>query len=130
MATEGTVVCDAGGRPVQLIGVARDITERKQAEQALAERNLQLALAGKAALVGSYAYDTETEMMQISAGYAAMHGFPEGTTEVARIECLAGVHRDDIGRVEQFRGDAFRACRREYSVQYRIFRAGGERALG
>ena len=36
-----------------------DITERKKAELALAERNVQLALAGKAGLVGSYAYDTE-----------------------------------------------------------------------
>ena len=87
---------------------------------------MQLALAGKAALVGSYAYDTDTEIMQISAGYAAIHGFPEGTTEIARNECLAGVHRDDIGRVEQFRSEAFRACRREYSVEYRIIRAGGE----
>jgi integral membrane sensor domain MASE1 len=32
----------------------------KQAELALAERSLQLALAGKAALVGSYAYDVNT----------------------------------------------------------------------
>jgi len=126
VATEGTVVRDADGRSVQLLGVARDITQRKQAEQALAERNLQLALAGKAALVGSYAYDADTEIMQISAGYAAIHGFPEGTTEIARDECLAGVHRDDIGRVEQFRSEAFRACRREYSVEYRIIRAGGE----
>ena len=87
---------------------------------------MQLALAGKAALVGSYAYDSDTEIMQISEGYAAIHGFPEGTTEVARSECLASVHPDDIGRVNQFRSEAFQACRREYCVEYRIIRAGGE----
>ena len=69
-----------------------DISERKKAELALAERNIQLALAGKAALVGSFAYDTDTEIMQISEGYAAIHGFPEGTVEKARSECLADVH--------------------------------------
>ena len=64
--------------------------------------------------------------MQISAGYAAIHGFPESTTEIGRSECLASVHPDDVGRVEQFRSEAFRECRREYSVDYRIIRSGGE----
>jgi PAS domain S-box-containing protein len=103
-----------------------DISERKKAELALAERNIQLALAGKAGLVGSYAYDTDTEIMKISEGYAAIHGFSEGTAEIGRSECLAGVHRDDIRRVEQFRGEAFRERRREYKVEYRIIRPGGE----
>ena len=114
------------GKPVRRIGAKIDVTERKQAEQALAERNIQLALAAKAGLVGTYAYDADTEIMQISDGYAAIHGFPEGTTEIARSECLAGVHPDDIGRVEQFRSEAFRDRRREYNVEYRIIRPGGE----
>ena len=114
------------GKPVRRIGAKIDVTERKQAEQALAERNIQLTLAAKAGLVGTYAYDADTEIMQISDGYAAIHGFPEGTTEIARSECLAGVHPDDIGRVEQFRSEAFRERRREYNVEYRIIRPGGE----
>jgi PAS domain S-box-containing protein len=64
--------------------------------------------------------------MQISDGYAAIHGFAEGTTEIARSECLAGVHPDDLGRIEQFRSVAFRERRREYNVEYRIIRPGGE----
>ena len=103
-----------------------DISDRKKAELALAERNIQLGLAGKAALVGSFAYDTDTEIMQISEGYAAIHGFPEGTVEKARSECLADVHPDDIGRVTQLRSEAFRGRRREYSVEYRIIRAASE----
>ena len=108
------------------VSVVQDITERKQAEKALAERNIQLALAAKAGLVGTYAYDADTEIMQISAGYAAIHGFPEGTSEIARSECLAGVHPDDLGRVERLRDEAFRERRREYNVEYRIIRPGGE----
>ena len=117
---------DGTGRLSRIKGLTRDITERKKAELALGERTLQLALAGKAALVGSYAYDTDAEIMQISEGYAAIHGFPEDTTEIGRNECLAGVCPDDVGRVEQVRSEAFRSCRREYSVEYRIFRPGGE----
>jgi PAS domain S-box-containing protein len=64
--------------------------------------------------------------MQISDGYAVIHGFPEGTSEIARSECLAGVHPDDLGRVEQCRSDAFHERRREYNVEYRIIRPDGE----
>jgi PAS domain S-box-containing protein len=105
----------------------RETQRQLQSElAALAERNIQLALAGKAALVGSYAYDTDTEIMQISEGYVAIHGFPEGTTEIARGACLAGVHPGDTARVEQCRSEAFHACRREYCVEYRIVGSGGE----
>ena len=66
------------------VGVDIDVTERKNAELTLADRNMQLAIAGKIALVGTFAYDVDTEKMRISAGYAAIHGFPDGTTEIAR----------------------------------------------
>jgi PAS fold len=108
------------------VSIVQDITDRKRAEARLAERNAQFDLAGKIAGIGSYAYDAGTEIMQISDGYAAIHGFAEGTTEIARSECLAGVHPDDLGRVEQFRSEAFRERRREYNVEYRIIRPGGE----
>ena len=52
------------GKPIRRIGAQINVTERKQAEQALAERNIQLALAAKAGLVGTYAYDGDTEMVQ------------------------------------------------------------------
>ena len=58
--------------------IAKGNQERQRTEQALAERNLQLALAGKAALVGSYAYDVGTDTMQISEGYAAVTAWPKG----------------------------------------------------
>src|SRR5262245_2132705 len=107
VAIEGTVVRHAGGRPLQLLGVTRDITERKLAEQALAERNLQLALAGRAGLVGTYSYDIDTEMMQVSEGYAAIHGFPEGTTKIPRSKWLPGVHPEDLAWLERRRIHAF-----------------------
>ena len=68
----------------------------KRAELALAERSMQLALAAKAALVGSYAYDVDTDLMQIDEGYAALHGLPEGTVEITRSERRARTHQDDV----------------------------------
>jgi PAS domain S-box-containing protein len=113
-------------KPLRRIGAQIDVTERKQAEQKLIERDLQLTLAARAGLVGTYAYDVDREIMQISPGYAAIHGFPEGTSEIARSKCLAGVHVDDLKKVEQSRSEAFRTHQREYNVEYRIIRSGSE----
>src|SRR5262249_32666547 len=76
----GAFYDEATGEPIRILGNNADITERKHAELILAERNAQLALAGQAALVGSYAYEPDLETMTVSEGYAAMHGMPEGTT--------------------------------------------------
>jgi PAS domain S-box-containing protein len=105
--------------------IARDITERKRAEQALVERNIVLALAGRAAHVGSFAYDLDTEIMEISEDYAAIHGFPAGTAKLARSECLATVHPEDVKHVELARSEAFRDRRSEYCAEYRIIRPLG-----
>jgi PAS domain S-box-containing protein len=106
----------------------RDITERKRAEQALADVNVQRALAGKAGLVGSYAYDVdhdaESETMQISPGYAAIHGLPEGTTDITRKTWLARIHPEDVARLQVLRDQAFHQQRQDYSIDYRIVRAG------
>ena len=117
---------DQSDQPLRLVAVIIDFTERKCAEQALVERNILLALAGRAARVGTFAYDTDKEILQISEDYAAIHGLPEGTAKIARSEWLAGVHPQDVERVELPRNEAFRAQRNEYSAEFRIIRPGGE----
>src|SRR5262249_17596203 len=108
------------GQIVGLRGTVQDITERKQAELALVERNTQLALAGKAGLVATFTYDVKTERVQISEGYAAIYGFPEGTTEIARDQWRALVLPDDLERLESVRNQAFADRQREYGLEYRI----------
>ena len=140
VTAEGAVERDAHGRPVRVRGISQDITERKEAEEqlrksesktrellrALAERNTQFALAEKSALVGSFAYDVGTDTLQISDGYAAIHGFPNETNEIARSRLLAGIHPEDRARVDELRSRAFRTRSPEYGVDFRIVRSGGE----
>ena len=117
----GGAVYDAvTGEPTRILGNNIDITERKEAELALAERNMQLALAGKASLVGTFAYDLETERVQVSESYAAIYDFQEGTTEIAPSQWRALVHPDDLERLESRRCQAFADGRREYGLEYRI----------
>jgi PAS domain S-box-containing protein len=117
---------DAAGRLLRVRGLTRDITDRKQAELALEERKLQLSLAGRAGLVGSFAYDIDTEEMQVSEGYAAIHGLPEGTTQMTCAMWKAGVHPEDLERYDELRSRVFREQRREYGAEYRIVRPTGE----
>jgi PAS domain S-box-containing protein len=113
------------GKLLCIKGLTRDITDRKKAEDALAERTLQLSLAAKAALVGSYAYDLETDFMHISEGYAALHGLQEGTTVTTRREWRSRAHRDDLDRITALRKEAIRKRLSEYDVEYRIVRPDG-----
>jgi PAS domain S-box-containing protein len=117
---------DREGAALRIIGVNIDVTERKKAELALAERNMQLALAGKAALVGSYVYEADLERMKVSEGYAAMHGLPEGTTETTRGEWRTRVHPVDLAQTEALRTQILSDRQSDYNVDYRIFRANGE----
>jgi len=54
--------------------------------------------------------------MQISAGYAALHGFPEGTTEIPRRAWLARLHPEDARRFNAVRSGNFRNRLREYVI--------------
>jgi PAS domain S-box-containing protein len=60
LATGGALYDEATGEPTRLLGNNVDITERKLAERALAERNTQFELASKAARVGSFSIDFST----------------------------------------------------------------------
>ena len=81
---------DRTGAVVGVVNMTVDISERKQAEQMLAERNVQLALAGKFALVGTFTFDVDLERMQVSPGYVAIHDLPEGTEEISRDDWRSG----------------------------------------
>ena len=120
------IVYEQDGQPLRLIAVIIDFTDRKLAEQTLAERNAQLGLAGRAALVGSYTYDVNKGVMQISEGYAAIHGLPEGTTETTISEWRTRVHPEDLARAEGLREQAFADRRKEDNAEYRIVLRTGE----
>src|SRR6516165_9389682 len=128
IAVESSIVRDRQGTPAGLLGVTRDITERKRAEQLLADLNVQRALAARAGLVGTYAYDTDYNMdvakTKISPGFAAIYGFPKGTTEIRRNAWRARVHPEDAERLQVLLDQAFRDRLREYNLDYRIVRAG------
>ena len=61
-------------------------------------------------------------MMQVSEGYSAIHGLPEGTVESTRSEWKSRAHPGDLARIEALRHQAFQERRGEYNAEYRIVR--------
>jgi two-component sensor histidine kinase len=128
------------GQPSRAIAIIIDFTERKLAEEMLVERNLQLEVAGRVGLVGSYAYDVQTERLQISPGFAAIYGFPSGTTEITYgawlayvhaedvdgLQALGSVHPDDLAHFDELCRQIYESRRRDFTFDYRIIRADGE----
>ena len=76
--------------------------------------------------MGSYAYDVSAGKLQVSEGYAAIHGLPEGTNEMTISEWLARVHAEDRAREKTFRNQMFAEKRSESTIEYRIVRSDGE----
>jgi PAS domain S-box-containing protein len=126
VAVDGSIVRDAHDMPMQLLGVTRDITLSKRGEQALAERNTQLAIADKIGGIGSFAFDIATGKMQVSPGYAAIHGLPEGTLETTRAEWRSRVHADDLPRLDNNLRQDIAERHADHYCEYRIVRSDGK----
>jgi PAS domain S-box-containing protein len=117
---------NAAGEVIGASSIVRDITKRKEAELALAEREAQLGLAGKAARVGGFVVDYATLLIHISPGFAAIHGLAEETEQLTCEEWRACVLPDDLDCFEALRSQVFAERRRELTMEYRIVGANGE----
>jgi len=123
---------NAHGSVVGVSSIARDVTHNKQAEQALADRNRQLELAAKHALVGRFATeidvargDLKSQRAQVSPGFAAIYGLPEETTEISVGDWRSLVHSDDLPQYLEHSQKVFAERRGEHHAEFRIVRPSG-----
>jgi PAS domain S-box-containing protein len=127
-----TPLFDATGRLIGGVNTLVDISERKRAEDALAERDRQLELAGQAALVGSFATEIEatrqdfaSDRAHVSPGFAAIYGLPEETVEISVGDWRSLVHPDDLPQLLELRQQAIAERRGEHHAEFRIVRPCG-----
>jgi PAS domain S-box-containing protein len=110
---------DARGEILEWFGAASDVTERKQTEQVLREREEQLRLATDAAEVGFWDVDMVTDTLYWPARVKAMFGI-SADVAVSMADFYSGLHPEDVEPTSEAFAAALDPQRRAlYDVEYR-----------
>ena len=115
----------AGGVPVRMMGIALDVTGRKQAEEEINRREAQLAEAQRVAQVGSYEWDVRSGRVDRSDQLCAIFGLVPCEFEPTFEGYLARVHPEDRATTKKIIEDAFSRCK-PFDFEERIVRPDGD----
>lgn len=91
----GRVLRDAQGQPTRMVGVLRDVTERRRAEQLLRESEARLQTAVEAADMGIGSWDLGTRLFSVDGRGRRMFGLPAEGPDLTFEALLALVHPQD-----------------------------------
>jgi PAS domain S-box-containing protein len=101
LETIKTPMFDSNGNLVGVLGIGRDITERKQAEKALKEASVRVSLATKAGGVGVWEYDFIHNRLEWDEQMFALYGISRETFGGANESWRACVHPGDLARADE-----------------------------
>jgi PAS domain S-box-containing protein len=118
-------VRDAAGRIVGASKIARDITERKKAEEKLAEASQRLHAHVNNSPLAAVEFDPEWRLVAWSEGAERMFGWSAAEILGKRIKDLRWVHEDDAVAVDALCADMIAGQRLRYNHVNRNYRKDG-----
>ncbi len=121
----GTLVDDLSGRPLYYLCQFQDVTERIEAQYALAANEAQLAEAQQVARLGSWAWSIAEDRVTWSDELYRIHGLRPEAAEREYAQHLEHVHPDDRARVVRAVEGAL-AEGRDWNIDHRILRPDGD----
>jgi diguanylate cyclase (GGDEF)-like protein/PAS domain S-box-containing protein len=112
-------VKDADGAVVGLVGISRDVTDRKRLQDHLESTEERLRIAGSLSYDASYEWWPSRDRIDWYGGVDGLLGLPDGTLGPRLSDWLAQVHPDDRDRVRGVLDDAVRR-HAPFEMEYRI----------
>uniref|UniRef100_UPI00374266E1 PAS domain S-box protein n=1 Tax=Halopiger aswanensis TaxID=148449 RepID=UPI00374266E1 len=124
---QGVPVRDEEDTPVRIVGIAADVTERRERERELREAKSQLEAATEAGAVGTWEWHVPEDRFVAGASFARTFDVdPEAAREGVSLErFVSSIHEADRDRVEDAIDEALETCG-EYEAEYRVRNADGE----
>ena len=118
-------VLDEGGEPLGLVSISQDITERKQAEQALRESEQRYALAVRGANDGIWDWNLVTGHIYLSERWSMMLGYRPDQIGDRREDWWEKIHPEDRERVRAALQAHLDGETDHFRAEYRMLHADG-----
>ena len=119
------LVTTADGDPVGIVTICQDITERKQAEEALRVSEERYALAVRGANDGLWDWNLESGEMYFSPRWKVMLGRQEAEIEPSKEEWFSRVHPEDLPRLEAKLGRHLAGQSQHFEDEHRMLHRDG-----
>ncbi|MBW4600748.1 MAG: PAS domain S-box protein [Calothrix sp. FI2-JRJ7] len=117
----GQTFYNDNGQPKRMTGIALDITERKQAEQALRQSEEQAQLAIKVARLGTWRYNLHSDLVELDKRMREIWGEPDNASTIPLPRVMERIHPHDRERVASSIGAALApGSSGTYEIDYRI----------
>ncbi len=125
LETIKTPMYDTSGELIGILGIARDITERKRTERALKQSEERMQMILDVAKIGIWDWSIENDSWYASPIYYSMLGYEPVSEPADREEWLRRIHPDDRRDViRKIRGILFHESN-EYEYEARMQHADG-----